>query len=504
MKRVQTVFFGIVTVVIVGLLAGCGGGVSGTVAAEGVSSSATATKLSQLPSFNTLTQTSTSSNLAVGKSLAKTVSGTPPLLNTISADNVDTYFWNGLLATLKNASTVTTDQEAAFWQGSGACWMAQSVGYSFQDVLSAGTALCYMKNAPSLASGVTVTGSTAAEMFTTAAATKTIKVTASSVPSDDGKSTKEENIFIKVYGSSTAEGSAGYAADLWFCNAGSVQGYQKIRIDASNVLTSTDVDVGSDGSFVGLVTATLKASGDALIFDPTKSREAKVYFKQDKTGDAFTFLNTTTLGDGTLTSRSYETSTFNGATSANKNAIYAQYSGNTMSALRFLAAGVAGINTFSGSSNATTEAVEYKNAYYAPIYSGDLYTSAKAEPFTDAVYSGTTTTYTDLLSAKSDFSCSATADITATMDFTDTAVAALAKTCESDFKDMNFCQSDAINTVQGKIQSALSSCQTSSCTYNSDIHDDFSCQRWAEKNSGNAQGLTTANAVCSSNGCCTK
>ncbi len=155
-------------------LNGCGGSSGGSTTA------ASADSLSDLPATSTLVTGGSASASISAKSVGKAAAGTPPLLKDISSSNIDTYFWNGLLATLysTDVSAITEAQSTAYWQGEGACRMAQAVGYAFQNISTGAISLCYMQNAPLAANGVSITSgsATATNIFDQAASNRVVKV----------------------------------------------------------------------------------------------------------------------------------------------------------------------------------------------------------------------------------------------------------------------------------------------------------------------------------------
>ena len=471
---------------------GCGSSATRGATATSVSS------VSDLPDVRTMVRTSAAS----APNLKDTVSGTPPFLKDITATNADAYFWNGLVAKINAASSVTSDQVDAFWEGEGACRMAQAVGYSFQNILQGATSLCYMSNAPVATSGVTVTSGsvTASEAMTQADATRIVKVQVTNfteIGGSKGGSTTDQDIFIKIYGVSTAEGSVGYAADLWFCASGSPTSYENIRVNSSTgILTDTNVNKGEEGNFISSLSASLKSSGSKFVFDASKAKTADVYFTSDAFGS---FFGNVSITDGSMTARNYQSGSYGGTSNTFKHSIFAEYSGDTMATLRFKTAGFALENTFGSQSNNVTGGTEFQGTTYSAVSSGTLYDLAKAEDFSAAVYQGSASSYATLLAAISNYDCSATPDVVVEMDFSKDGTKAVATQCENTFSDMDFCDDSTIqlarqNVFNAQIQS-VGSCSTTFCS------DDFSCQIYAENHP--ESGLTTANARCS-NGCCAK
>ena len=300
-KKMFVVAFGLIVAA-----TGCGSGATTS------SSAATASSISDLPAVSTLVKTSSSSSDVSAPLMSeeiKAVSGTPPLLKNISESNVDTYFWNGLLATIASAKSATPAQDISFWNGEGACRMAETVGYAFQNLLQAGTSLCYMQNVPNSANGVAIVSgnaSSVSDIFKQGSSDKIVKVkvTNMSKSQKDSSSPSDEIIFIKVFKGSD------FAADLWFCPLSTPTGYEQIRI-SSGTFTSTDVE-SSFGNFVGIISASLTTDANGkFVFDSSKSRSGQVYFgPSDK---SFTFLGSVAIDSaGLLTARNYQTGSFGG------------------------------------------------------------------------------------------------------------------------------------------------------------------------------------------------
>ncbi|PIR20356.1 MAG: hypothetical protein COV45_06160 [Deltaproteobacteria bacterium CG11_big_fil_rev_8_21_14_0_20_47_16] len=498
---------GVVTLVLMMCLPHCGssGGSSGS-----SSTTTNASSITQLPETSTLTSVaSASGSLSASKSLAKAVSGTPPKLSTISSSNIDTYFWNGLLSTIAGAGSATASQVDAFWEGEGSCRMAETVGYSFEQIMQAGGSLCYLQNVPSAASDITiVSGSATVEQaLTQAVANQITKINVV-------QSGESQTIFVKVYGTATDTGSSGYAADLWFCDdTNSVNGYEKVRLNSSAgelTITSTHsypapfgLTPGQVDDFVGIMTGSVTRSGSNFIYDTSKTRSGRVFY--GPSNDSFVFIGSVSLdGNGLLTARNYQAGRWGPDASSQvfKSAVFANLTSDSssMDNLAFTEAGFAVDSQFENTMT-ITGASEFQASYYVPVGSSALLTLAQAEDFSEDLYSGTKTEYNTIIAAKSDFSCSTTPDYVVSMDFSKPLLAAVQTRCENDFSNMQFCNSTAVNNVRNTVfasqQSLYGSCPTSFCKEG----DNLACQKWADNNPNNNAGLTSSNAVCNS-GCC--
>lgn len=452
MKSILNIAAVAITVVTFGLV-GCGSG-SGS-STSSTSSGTSVDSLTDIPSVSTLVNggsSASSSESASLKSMSKAVTGTAPLLLSInSATTADTYFWGGLVATINSQGSATAQERTAFWNGEGSCRMFQNAGMAFQNIQSAGSSLCYLQNVPNAAAGLTVvsgTVSSASAIFDKASSTRIIKATATNTPGEGGGQGESQDIFIKVYGSDTTEASGGnYAIDLWFCGQGSVGGYEKIRYNASTgVLSDTSADSNHGGSFASIVSGHLTTSSGQLVYDSTQTQSANFYFAQQDGSSEF--LGYVSTDSGRLISKSYNTGSFGGGpVQVFKSYVIADYEGDTMDTVRFTQGGFSVRSTFgSEGSFSFSGGSEYQTNVYASMGSGELVDLAAAIDFTDTIYSGATTDYTTIISAASDFSCSATADVVVAMDMS--LMPEVTTACENHFENMNFCDGDTISTAR--------------------------------------------------------
>jgi hypothetical protein len=172
-----------------------------------------------------------------------------------------------------------------------------------------------------------------------------------------------------------------------------------------------------------------------------------------------------------------------------------------MNSLAYTQAGFVVDFKIGSTSNAFSGAAEWQTSTYVSAPSNTLMTKVNAEDFSNAIYTGATSTYTTLVAAKSNYSCSTTPDYIASMDFSKSALAAIAAKCENKFSNMQFCDSSVVQQAENIVFTSQSSLFGSCATTYCNDGDDFACQRWADNNRSNSQGLTTANAQCKS-GCC--
>lgn len=405
---------------------------------------------------------------------AAVVVGTPSNVVDIlgSATKVDTNFFNGLVATIKDAGSATTTQANQFFGqvvggpgGQGACQMAQSVA----EIVGRtnGNTMCYMKGIASVPTGVTITGATQGDVFTQGANDKHVRINISNMPAHSrGGDGAPSSVHMIVSGSNAVGGSL-YKVLVFMCGSnGSVQNSETITVDKSKGLF-TDAQIGANGgsgTFGSTVTASLKQSGGTIVFDSTKDREGSFFFSgtyggQTNTSKGYVKFNY----DGTNGDLMHIKQYFGSSWGQNSIVAAAAYNGSKMSNVKFLqdAYSMQNVGTWGGTShtNSVVAGAAYNTTFYKAIDTTDttnpLLTEVKAENF------ATDTFFTDLTAPTQDFSgldCAATGDVQVAMDFADASVHTLQATCDGDrgSADMyNACYSSDIQTVQGIAQQAF-------------------------------------------------
>jgi len=232
------------------LATGCGSSSSAPGAAI------TNVSVGNLPSASSMAKTNAASAAALFSNRAVSGAASAPLISSFTDDNVDTYFWGGLLNTVTVAGSATSAQKNAFFGntvdgpgGMGACQMAQGTAESFSNLLQSANSMCYMKGLISGPTGVTVDVGTAATLFDSAATDKIIKVAVSGM---QGQSAM--NVFFKVYGTNTVTSDV-YKADLWMCSGSTPDSVETITVTKSTGLF-TDVNKSSQGDWGGSSTLT--------------------------------------------------------------------------------------------------------------------------------------------------------------------------------------------------------------------------------------------------------
>lgn len=446
----------------------------------GSSSSTTTTTTEEVVSVSSLTQLPDMTEIVNGGTtlaslsavtLKDAVTGTPPLLAEITDESADTLFWNGLLATIVANNTASDGDIDNFWQGEGRCRMAQNVGYSFQGIEQAGTSLCYMRGMPAVSSGVGLSTGSVADLpggvitgiFSQGATDRVVTVeTTGEAPGDEEESNRNQNIFIKVYGTGSTQGADGYAFDIWFCDDGATTpaGYESYRVNTSTgVMTQASYQVNDEwGTYSSNFTGTLAEDTDgSLIFDTTADQTVDLFSESEQWGShiANVTVNGSTLvakesssmidpntGDPAGSNKSYITSTFVGT------------SGET---LRFASAGFKGLWTNpDDSENEYNGGTEFSTSTYTDLSSGTEYDTAAAVDLSAGFWTSSVAANSDAVTTLAGFSCSATPDFVVSMDFGDAAVQAVAADCEPAFREMQFCDSSSVQSARNIIFTAMS------------------------------------------------
>ncbi|MBI3535095.1 MAG: hypothetical protein HY072_06385 [Deltaproteobacteria bacterium] len=426
----KQVFIFIVLSVFVLSFAGCGKKTSDS------SSGLSSVTLKNLPSISDMAKTNSAAALASFDPYLA-VSGTPPTLKSITDANADTYFWNGMVAAINTAGVASTSQKDQFWGvveaaigGAGACYMSQATAKSFELMLEAGTSQCYMKKMPTVASGVTIDSGSPSTLFDQQTADRVVKVTTS-----DGMI-----VFIKISGSDSVTADV-YKASLWFCNGSTVDGYEVFEINkTTGVFTANNSHNDFSGKGTSSISASLKVGADGNItFDETKDRIAEALY----TGDWGTFHGGVTINSA---NKIYTKMYNKFGTWTDKNYAVASFSGTSLSDLKFLAGGYKGesgdgVHNFNYSGG-----TEFQNTYYVATLTSALATEAGLMTFsTDSFYSSLTAP----VFSSGSYSCSTTANINVTMDFSNAAVKAVQTECESDrLTNYSYCNSAAVQAAE--------------------------------------------------------
>lgn len=388
----------------------------------------------------------------------QSVSGTAPNLKDLTSTNASTYFWNGLVADI-NANWGgwnATQKDSArnkFWGqdtttpgpgGHGACMMAQSVGEALSRMLSGTGTLCYMKGIETVENGITVSSGAKTDVFKQGTADKIVKVAVTNMVHDRSGSRTNMDVFFTVKGSDSVGNH--YAYNMYMCNSGSVTSVETFdvnRDDGKLTATSSDANDGNRGQ--NTVVAYLEKSGDGFTFSKSKDRTASSQY----TGSWGTYKGDVTISAGDLIrGKRYNSNSWG----TDKNFSLAAFSGTGVDTFKFLQACYRGISTMSGQSAHTYQGVtEYRNTYYASVASSDLSPTCDNYNFTtDSFFTSISVPSLDTTGKD----CGVTPDITVTMDFSASAVAALQTSCDEGNRKLSnydMCQSSAVQTAMNSL-----------------------------------------------------
>ena len=462
-KNLLAVGFSLLGLILVSCGSSTSGGTGGVTAATG-----TITSLTELPDVDTMVQGGATAVDTSGNIAAKTVTGasSAPALVDITSDTAKALFWKtdtgNMVDDINDAGDVTQEQQSDFWTGEGSCRMAQMVGYSMQNIKQAGTSTCFMKNMPDVigVEGVVVaSGSdpvTSTDTFFSKQADDFIlKINVANEQDQGDGGGGSQIVYIKVYGTNSLSSANDYNVDLWFCadTTSTANGSEQIRYNATTgTLTDTNLETGSNifsSTFAATVTTD---SNGAPIFDSASDRTATNEFIQ--TGDfPGVDKNVVTVSGSKLFAKNYHHDDSNDW----KNFAVAQYTGDTMSTLKFLQAGFKGING-TDENNSWEGSTEFQTNHYegtgliSALSDSGLVTATDNFTFAGDSFFDTVPADSDVdTSSLSDLSCNPTVNYTITMDFADSAVQAVAALCQNNFQNMNFCDSEAIQTARNLI-----------------------------------------------------
>lgn len=437
------------------ILTSCSSSSTSTGTSTTTGSSSGVTSLSQLPELTDMVSSSSESSASISGALFA-VSGTAPALSDIAADDIDTLFWNGLLAELADATEFTSDQINDFWNGEGACRMAQEVGYSFQNLSQAGTSMCYMKNAPLASSGVAIVSGDITEddlptLFSQSEDTFIGKVLVSGEMGPEDEEMDQE-IFIRVYGTGTDEGADGYRADLWFCADGSStpDNYEEISVNTdTGVFTQnsygTDFGVFS-AQFVGNLTQ--DENGD-FIFNPDETQSVQVYYAEEQDEFSFSFKSLVSTTDGVLTTKSWGLDEFDSQTNYHKVYSESTYSGASQDTFSLSSSEFTNLWSNGEEEDIYNGLVEFQDTLYAVSASEEDQHDFASDSFFDG---DAPADDSDLSGNLAELSCSAEVSFVVSIDMSDEGFQEeVASECESHFNDMNFCDSDEVDDIRNSI-----------------------------------------------------
>lgn len=390
--------------------------------------------------------------------LAAAVVGTPPALVEIPGHQIKDLFWQpGVIDAIASGSA-TPEQCGQFFAsnqdgasgGRGACNMAQTVGYSFADILQGDTSLCYMKRLPTpenvAAGAVTVVsgelpGDDIRRVFSVprGSGSRLVKVSVTG----DGEEQRSEDVFLRVYGDAAnrAEGNF-YRVDLWFCHegpTGPVRGYDHITIDTAGHFTAESAESesgdGDGGTHISSVDGYLTFAAGSVSYDTRRPRGARV---ESVFGSQAFKSDIEIRTDDTMVVKSYDAGEFGARQAYVVNA----FSGSGPDTVRFLAGAFKERHDFDGNGFSTdlTGATEFRTSFYAAAPGSELVSQLDAVDLaSDAFFANPPAPAVDT----SAFACDAVPDLVLALDFSNPAAQSARAQCEDRrFQGMHFCYDD--------------------------------------------------------------
>jgi len=431
------------------------------------SSSSSQTQQDNSLSVNSLTALPEASELLTGSASAglsrpsfssalrsREVSGTPPSLSSINDENALDYFWNGLVQEINSGATVTQEMRQQFWEGENSCRMAQNLMEAFHDVEHSGTVLCYMKQVPFAAQGVTIESGdvTPSNIFNQAENDRWVKVHLANF-SEAG----EGDVFFRIYGSSSAEGSAGYAFNMYMCSQSTPTEMQEVRVNnATGAYTFRSMEQrqeegGSHHTFSG-VDGQLKQEGSEIVWDTAQDRLAQTSGEGEDSERSELRKNFVTISGDRVTNLHYGHYEDAFGDSLNKAKTISQFTGLGLGDVAFVQAGLALNMTMDSGSFSFTQYgdVEFQDSRYVFGESGDYFNLVDGYDFSDSFFS--TLAFDSSLQAElSGFDCSHAADVVVNADFSFPELQSISNDCEDNLDDSQFCETDAIRQARNAI-----------------------------------------------------
>jgi hypothetical protein len=408
---------------------------------------------------NILTLPSLSSQVSAYsvKSSTNISAATPPTLKSIASQSVapnsiKSLFWrdiNGInVIDSLNSGSPSADACNEFFAGSsdgqsgglGACHLAESVGYSYSNIVMSGVSMCFIKNLPTKANdssgGITLNSGTYPKnnienLFATpeGSTARLVKV------NTFGGSINEnapKTIFVEVPAESTnKQAKKLYSANLWFCDEGNqIVGYDNISISNSLLFTVNHSDQNHGFKTVNL-TGFLEKHGKNLDWDSSKSRTATTAAQEGNGGDGVFLTNIEITKSNLIKLKRLDN--FN---NISKSYQISKFSGFSAEDLRFLSGAFNEIHgdhpLDAGIDFDTFFTIDTNNSFIADANKEDL-------------YSGFYTSNLELNFDTSKYSCAAAPDIEITVDNANESLKTTAGKCQKEtegLQNMHFCHDD--------------------------------------------------------------
>lgn len=420
--------------------------------------------ISKVPSTSSVIKSSsTSSNSLSEKVSVSTVSGTPPKLIDIPNQSIKDLFWRGNIVEDIATGNPTREQCDEFFGGAvdgtsgglGACHMVEGVGHSFETLLRSETSLCYMRNLPTKSNlksgGITFVKGKAPDnditkLFAPGEKTRIVKVIHEEL---GGERDISESIYIKIPSTTQNEAkSLLYRADIYFCpdEGEGPRGFNVIKVKSNGqlqVMLRDDSREFGQGSNEISVTGFLKASGNSVTFDTSKTRKSTL----SSVRNSDKFKSQFTIGsDNIIELKNVNIFENDFGSNTNKTYVLSRFTGSNVSTVSFLEGGFKGENGFGDDSKEFSGATEFRDPKYLSAPSNSLKAQAASYDISgDSFYTSPPETDVDV----GGYSCTVKTNIEIRMNKGQGTLEESLKPCfeqEQNFRSMEFCRNEP--TVQ--------------------------------------------------------
>jgi len=323
--------------------------------------------------------------------------------------------------------------------GIGACYLAQGVGYSLENMTRSATSFCYLQNIPSAPEGVSLVSGQYPDddplkLFAPPDGTdsRIVKVTVSGMQGEpESLENDSQDVYIEIFAKDTNSANGDiYKHIIYFCqgNQSNPDDYEQAII--KNNLNYQGYNLGGQGQGTHevLVTGKLTYEAGQVVFDGNAKRTAEISFINDQNDF---FKSVLEIANNKIKNKTYD----NFGSDTRRGYSSTRYSGSDVSSIRFIEGGMKDDNF--------QVVTEYRDSYYAAAldnneFNGDL---NSVNLNTDPFYEGQTSIDTSILTT---FDCAAEPDVAISMDFNNQVLQEFVAECENhSVSNMNFCNDNS-------------------------------------------------------------
>jgi hypothetical protein len=386
--------------------------------------------------------------------------GEAPTLQTLASSPIKNVFW-GDIDGVNVIDAINNDNFGAQYCGEffsaangksgglGACHMAESVGYSYKEIIQSGTILCYIQNAPTKANlkagGITLESGKfppggIEQTFSVPAGQKSriIKIKFTNLPLGYGPT----DIFLEVLSSKANKaGKNAYKLNLWQCAPGAEHPSNLDTITITNAFNYISTHGGVENFEGQLASGTAQKTAGAsgalikqkneLVWDTSSNRIATSTYKD--TDGSFFKSQIEITKDNTIKVK--QAQQFYSA--SQKGIVITNYTGDSAESLRFLSGAFKEID----GGPTIVNAAKYNGDFYEVDQGNSLLPSVVAEDLESEYYTSGVTDVVDT----SMFSCNVTPDLTVSVDHSNSSVYSSIARCDLlglIFENTYFCHED--------------------------------------------------------------